>query len=64
MAGPGRRFTVLMAVAAVALVPWTVYLALTLPRFYQASHWRLVWVGLSPSTTVLYAIVIPRSGTL
>lgn len=32
--------------ACVALVPWTVALAITLPRHYTASHWRLTWVGL------------------
>jgi hypothetical protein len=31
--------------AAVALVPWTVYLGFTLPQSYNAQHWELVWVG-------------------
>lgn len=29
----------------VVLVPWTFYLAVTLPRRYVAHHWDLVWVG-------------------
>jgi hypothetical protein len=31
--------------AAVALLPWTVYLALTLPESYTAQHWQATWVG-------------------
>jgi hypothetical protein len=31
--------------AAIALVPWTVYLGLTLPQSYSAQHWQLTWVG-------------------
>ena len=30
---------------AVLLVPWTVYLALTLPRRDTATHYRAAWVG-------------------
>lgn len=32
-------------VGVVVLVPWTVFLALTLPPKYHASHWRLLWTG-------------------
>lgn len=31
--------------AAIALLPWTVYLALTLPESYTAQHWQATWVG-------------------
>lgn len=31
--------------AAIALVPWTVYLGLTLPQSYSAQHWQATWVG-------------------
>jgi len=31
--------------AAIALIPWTIYLGLTLPQSYSAQHWRLTWVG-------------------
>src|ERR1700758_1238042 len=31
--------------AAVALVPWTIYLAFTLPQSYTAQHWQATWVG-------------------
>ncbi len=31
--------------AATALVPWTIYLGLTLPQNYTAQHWVATWVG-------------------
>jgi hypothetical protein len=31
--------------AAIALVPWIVYLALSLPQNYAAQNWRTTWVG-------------------
>jgi hypothetical protein len=31
--------------AAIALIPWTVYLGLSLPQSYSAQHWQLTWVG-------------------
>ncbi|HTX97983.1 MAG TPA: hypothetical protein VME67_26035 [Mycobacterium sp.] len=31
--------------AAVALIPWTIYLGLTLPESYPAQHWQATWVG-------------------
>ena len=31
--------------AAIALIPWTVYLGLTLPQSYNAQHWQVTWVG-------------------
>jgi hypothetical protein len=31
--------------AAIALVPWTIYLAFTLPESYTAQHWEAAWVG-------------------
>jgi hypothetical protein len=37
--------TVGMLVCAAALVPWTVYLAVTLPSHYVARHWVATWVG-------------------
>ena len=35
----------LLAVSAVLLVPWIVYLAVTLPRQYVADNWDVTWVG-------------------
>ena len=31
--------------AAIALIPWTIYLGLTLPQSYSAQHWQATWVG-------------------
>jgi hypothetical protein len=50
-----RRFLVVVVAACVAMVPWTVVLAVTLPRHYLASHWRLAWVGLDTATVVFLA---------
>jgi hypothetical protein len=41
-----RRFTQqLMWVCAFALVPWTIYLALSLPADYNTRHWAVAWTG-------------------
>jgi hypothetical protein len=41
-----RRHTLeLLLVCAIGLVPWTVLLALTLPREYQVHEWPATWVG-------------------
>jgi hypothetical protein len=31
--------------AAIALIPWTIFLGLTLPQSYTAQHWQVTWVG-------------------
>ncbi len=31
--------------AAIALIPWTIYLGFTLPQDYTAQHWQATWVG-------------------
>ena len=40
-----RRMAVLYAAGAVALIPWTVYLAVTLPKRDLDTHYRGAWVG-------------------
>ncbi len=35
----------IVTVSAIALVPWIINLALTLPHRYLATDWRLTWVG-------------------
>jgi len=40
-----RRALLSATAAAVALAPWTVYLAATLPDRQRAGDWRLAWVG-------------------
>lgn len=36
---------VLIVLCAAALIPWTVYLAVTLPDHYEARNWGATWVG-------------------
>jgi hypothetical protein len=36
----------LLGAAAIVLLPWTAYLALTLPSSATARHWPLAWCGL------------------
>lgn len=41
-----REFRIgLMVGSVVLLVPWTAYLAVTLPRLYVAHNWDATWVG-------------------
>jgi hypothetical protein len=37
--------TVLMLACAAAMIPWIVYLAVTLPSHYVARNWMVTWVG-------------------
>ncbi|MBS1837867.1 MAG: hypothetical protein JST64_09240 [Actinobacteria bacterium] len=41
----GRAVRAVVTVGAVVLVPWSVYLALSLPRRTMTDHWRGAWVG-------------------
>lgn len=40
-----RRVLRQLGVCVVVLVPWTVYLAVSLPDRFEARHWPFVWVG-------------------
>jgi hypothetical protein len=40
-----RLFVVAMTIASACLIPWIVYLAITLPPHYVAGHWSVTWVG-------------------
>jgi hypothetical protein len=41
-----RRVTVeLLWVCALALVPWTIYLGLSLPADFNTRHWAVAWTG-------------------
>jgi hypothetical protein len=40
-----RNLLMIVTVSAIALVPWIINLALTLPHHYEATDWRLTWVG-------------------
>jgi hypothetical protein len=44
---PAFRWLVrVIAVSAAALLPWAVYLALSLPASVSARHWPVAWTGL------------------
>ena len=43
------------AAACIAMIPVTITLAVTLPRHYVASHWRLTWVGLDAAMAFFLA---------
>ena len=55
MARGRHRFVVVLTVCCAVLVPWTVFLAVTLPHRYVASHWTLTWVGFDVALLVSLA---------
>ncbi|MEU7873724.1 hypothetical protein [Dactylosporangium sp. NPDC049140] len=51
-----RRILLLsIAVAAVLLVPWSLYLAQTLPDRFVTGQWRVAWVGFDAALVVSFA---------
>lgn len=44
-APPNKVIAVVVLVMAAAMIPWIVFLGLTLPPRYDAGHWRLLWIG-------------------
>jgi hypothetical protein len=40
-----RRFVNILVVVCLGLIPWIVFLGVTLPHRYIANHWTLAWVG-------------------
>lgn len=50
-----RRRLLLISAGAAALVPWTAYLAVTLPDRYVVRDWTLTWVGFDVILTVMFA---------
>lgn len=56
-----REFRVVLMVGSVlVMVPWTVNLALTLPRYYVAQNWDRTWVGFD----VLLLVMLLATGLL
>jgi hypothetical protein len=50
---PGFRLLVaLIAVSAAVLLPWAVYLAVSLPASVSARHWPAAWAGLDVAMAV------------
>ncbi|MEO6821020.1 MAG: hypothetical protein ABI468_00520 [Candidatus Nanopelagicales bacterium] len=52
-----RRRTILLTAtaAAIVLIPWTAFLAVTLPERHRAQEWRLTWVGLDIALVAAFA---------
>ncbi|WP_132111897.1 helix-turn-helix transcriptional regulator [Actinocrispum wychmicini] len=50
-----RILLIIVGAAAVCLVPWTIYLADSLPDRYRASEWRLAWVGFDVALVCCFA---------
>jgi hypothetical protein len=50
-----RLVLALVGTAAVGLLPWTVYLALTLPDGHRTEGWKLAWVGFDLGLVGLFA---------
>jgi hypothetical protein len=40
-----RRLAAVLTACCLGLIPWIVFLAVTLPGRYQASQWRTAWTG-------------------
>ncbi len=49
------RLTALLALVAVALVPWTLYLTFTLPSRHVTFHYDLAWVGFDIALAASFA---------
>jgi hypothetical protein len=50
-----RWMTVLLAVVAVGLVPWILYLTFSLPSRHVTLHYDLAWVGFDVALTASFA---------
>ena len=50
-----RWVTMLLALVAVALVPWIFYLTFTLPSRHVTFHYDLAWVGFDVALVVSFA---------
>jgi hypothetical protein len=47
-----------MGGVAIGLLPWTVYLSITLPPKHQSVHWDVVWPGLDVGIALAIAATI------
>jgi hypothetical protein len=50
-----RAVRFLMVAGALFLVPWTIYLACTLPARYVVENWTTVWVGFDVLLVAMFA---------
>jgi hypothetical protein len=51
-----RRTLLVLTVSCVVLVPWVIFLALSLPRHYETGNWRATWVGFDISLILALAL--------
>ncbi len=49
---------VIMGGVAIALLPWTVYLSVTLPPRHESVHWDIVWPGLDVGIALAIAATV------
>jgi hypothetical protein len=54
----GRKLGALFSIiACVVLVAWIIVLVLTLHKHYQATHWRLAWIGFDCVELIGFALI-------
>ena len=49
---------VILGGVAIALLPWTAYLSITLPSEHQSAHWDVVWPGLDVGIALAVAATV------
>jgi hypothetical protein len=49
---------VILGGVAIALLPWTVYLSVTLPPRHESVHWDVVWPGLDVGIALAIAATV------
>jgi hypothetical protein len=47
-----------MGGVAIGLLPWTVYLSITLPPKHESAHWDIVWPGLDVGIALAVAATV------
>lgn len=50
-----RHRIALLALGSVGLIPWTIYLGITLPDHYIVQDWTLTWTGFDVILTLMFA---------
>jgi ABC-type polysaccharide/polyol phosphate export permease len=56
MKRPLRSVSLFLGAAALALVPWTAWLASSLPCRYLSRHWGVAWAGFDTALAVMLAL--------
>ncbi len=53
-----RRLLIILLVVLAFLIPWTVYLAFTLPDHFTAHYWSIAWVGFDMALISVLTVAI------